>query len=213
MKNIDNKTNEATGLVVKNTDSVPEGSVNLYYTASRVNTLIANEPNYKNAEFLFTKPLSGPAIVPGSLLSFDGAIWQVTSNLRLHNGDDVRTAGDYAFPAATHAFIGPRSIDKIAGNQLVTSISIPTDGMRGYIELFITARDDVTVDMYQNNRAFFYENNAGVVTANYISGFYSAAFTMPIVGTTIEIRLTTTNAATITLSARCQSVTGAGVTL
>jgi hypothetical protein len=213
MKNIDNRSKDSSGLVVKNTDSVPEGTVNLYYTISRVNTLIESNSNYKNAESLFSAPISGPGVLPGGLLSFDGAIWQVTNNLRLHDGDDVRTAGDYSFPAATNATIGPRSLAKLSGNQIFANINIPVDGMRGFIELFITARDDVSGAMYQNNCSFFYENNAGTVTFDIVNGFYSSAFTMAVVGTTIELHLTTVNAATVTFTMKYQSVTGAGLTI
>ena len=207
-KNIDNRNKVATGISVSSTDSVPEGSQNLYHTDLRVNTLIEDHPDYKNAESLFLAPISGPGLFGGQVLNYDGAIWQVSSNLRLNNGVVTCTGGDYAFPAATKISFGPFVLAKPAGLAPVLTIGVPVTGSAGYAGLFITALDTVSGAMYQDTLGFFYQNIAGVVTITEVSGFYSAEYTHVIVGTDIIVRLNTVNIADSAISGTLQSVAG-----
>jgi hypothetical protein len=212
-KNIDNRNKVATGISVSSTDSVPEGSQNLYHTDLRVNTLIEGHPDYKNAESLFLAPISGPGLFGGQIMNYDGAVWQVSSNLRLNNGNIVTTGGDYAFPAATKISFGPFALAKAAGTAPVLTIGVSVTGSAGYAELFITARDTVTAALYQDSLGFFYQNIAGVVTITEISGFYSAEYTHVVVGTDVIVRLNTVNIADTSISGNLQTVSGGVPTL
>jgi hypothetical protein len=208
-KNIDNRNAIVTGISVSSTDSVPEGVTNLYYTASRVNSLIGTDPNYKNAESIFLSPISGPALFGGQMLIYDGTVWQVTSNMILNNSDLTVSAGSYAFPNAIYGRLGPRSIVKLAGNIKIAEIDVAVVSASGYIELFITAEDTITNDMYQNCDKFFYKNNAGTTSATVVSGFHSSEFSLVPVASKLEVYLNTVNDANVTITMTFQTVQGA----
>lgn len=209
-KNINNLPTSG-GSNIKNTDFLPEGATNLYYTTTRASTAIATDPNYKNAESLFLIPMNGPANNAGQVLVYDGTFWQPTNNLDLNNSKLTVSAGSAITPDAYYSRIGPISYNKATGLQKIASFDIPNNGMSGYISLFITAKDAGNV-MYQNSDGFFYDNTAGTVTTSYVSGFHSIAFTRTITGTTIEINLNTALTATCTVTVEYQTATGENIT-
>jgi len=211
-KNINN-INTSGGGSIKSTDLLPEGAVNLYFTQPRVSAAFAADPNYKNAESLFLVPINGPASNAGQVLVFDGTFWQPTNDLNLNNSKLIVSVGPASMPTAYYARIGPLRNLKSAGLQKIASFNIPSNGMSGYISLFITAKEDITNTLYQNSDGFFYDNTLGTVTTTYVSGFHSAEFTRSITGTTIEINLNTIQPATCIITTEYQTVSGANITL
>lgn len=211
MKNIDNAT-PGVDFQLADTDNLPEGSVNLYFTISRTIDALKYDSSYKNAESIFGIPIDGPSTQGGQILVSDGVTWNTTNQLILNNSDLTVSTGAYSAPNAYYGRYGPRSFQKAIGNQKVLTV-FTTLNSSGYIEFFINAREPTSGAKYHMHQSIDYENN-GVLTITALAGFHSPEYTLTVLGDTIEVRLNTPlDVARTSVTMTYQTITGANISI